>query len=264
VSKETSRDRYRALGSLFIILGLIALVVSIVLRTPSISGFGLGAFLIGVLIVYLPAAAPTFTSDLIGEAFIPTMANLEGLLTGLGLSGSATYMPPKDHGGRLMVFLPMAEKQTPPAESEISSDIFIMTEGNPGRLGLLLEPPGSGLLAMIEKESQRDFGEVELASFEEALRDGMVESLELFSSVHVSVEGEQFQFVGEGDVLWKFTERLAKQTPNVYQTIGCPLCSFAACALTKSTHRNVEFLKAEHFKGTHTATLEIKERVDVA
>lgn len=157
----------------------------------------------------------------------------------------------------------MTEKQTTPTESEISNDIFIMTEGNPGRLGLLLEPPGSGLLAMIEKESQIDFGEVNLASFEEALRAGMVESLELLSSVHVSVEGERFQFVGEGDVLWKFTETLAKQTPNVYQNVGCPICSLAACALTKSTHRNVTFLKAEHFKGTHTATLESKERPDV-
>ena len=106
LSKRTTRDRHRALGSLFIILGLIAFVVSTVLRVPSISGFGLGAFLIGILIIYLPAAAPTFTSDLIGEAFIPTMANLEGLLMGLGLGGSATYMPPNDRGGRLRVSYP--------------------------------------------------------------------------------------------------------------------------------------------------------------
>jgi hypothetical protein len=259
LSKLPNQDRYRTLGWLFVLFGLIAFVVSTVLRVAPIAGFGLGAFLVGLLMVYLPTAAPTFTSDLIGEAFLPTMTNLEGLLTGLGLGGSATYIPPDDKSGRLKIFVPLTENQSPPTGSEASSDIFIIAEGNPGRLGVVLEPPGSGLLAMVEREGQQDFGEVDLASFEEALRVGLVESLELLSSVHVTIEGRRVQFIGEGDVLWKFTERLAKQTPTVCQKIGCPFCSLAACALTKSAHTNVTFVQAEHFKGTHRSTLELAE-----
>jgi hypothetical protein len=256
MTPSTGQDGYRRLGLVFVVFGLIAFVLSTLLRVPTLAGVGLGAFLVGLLLIYLPTSSPTLSADLVGEAFMPAMANLESLLAALGLGGSATYMPPDNETGRLRLYVPLTENQSPPQPGE-PSDFFIMSDGNPGRLGIMLEPPGSALLAMVERESQQNFAEVDLTEVEEALRSGMVESLELLSSVHLGSEGERFRFFAEGDVLWKFTEKLAKQTPNVCQKIGCPFCSLAACALAKSSRRNVNFLKAEHFNESHAATLQL-------
>lgn len=254
--RSEASGRYRQLGLVFIILGLVSFGVSALFRTLTIAGLGLGIFLIGILMAYLPLL-PSIPTELIGEALMPAMNNLEAFLRSFELTTAATYLPPKDDLAPPSVFIPLSGQGTLSEADRLASTGFLVTSEENHVNGVLIEPPGAGLLAMLERESSQNFSNLPFADLEDALRSGIVEVLELASSVHLSFENSRGQFQLKGDVLWKVNERLAKETPIVCERIGCPICSLAACVMAKSSHRNVKLIEARHSKNAHNATFEL-------
>ncbi len=249
--------RYRQLGLMFIILGFISLAVSAIFRALAIAGLGLGIFLIGILMAYLPLL-PSIPTELVGEALMPGMYNLEGFLRSFELTTTATYLPPKDDAAPPRVFVPLSGgKSTLPELERVAPDGFLVTGQQGSMNGVLIEPPGGGLLAMLERESSQKLSKLPLDDLEDALRSGIVETLELASSVRLSFENSHVHFHLEGDVMWEINERLIRENPIVCERIGCPICSLAACVVAKASHRNVRLIEVKHSKSTHTAILEL-------
>ena len=235
--------------------GLVGFGVTIILRVPSIAGLGLGAFLVGALLAYLPAGH-VVTVEMMREAFMPSMTNLEALLRGFGVNASATYIPPNDKEP-FRVFVPLPRDATRLSQEQSAQKIVGTYGGNHETNGLLLEPPGANLLAMLERECDQDIAAQELKDLEEVLGSAMVESLELGSSVRLSFEDAKVHFILKGDVLWDFTQNLAEKAPILCERVGCPICSLAACALAKCSHSDVRFLEAKHLDRTHRASFEL-------
>jgi hypothetical protein len=225
---------------------------------PAILAPGFAAFLIGILLAYL-SFMPTVPSQLVAGALMPMMNNLEALLQNLQVSDYATYVGPKG-GSELSsyrVFIPLsrdADSELP--KSKITDEILI-TLDNRGVNGLLLDPPGSDLLVMLERESGQDIGSIELSGLQEALNNGIVKSLELASSLHLTFEDSKAHLLVEGDALWELTKELAEKAPIICERVGCPICSLVACALAKSSHRAVRFQGAKHFDGKHKSSYEL-------
>jgi hypothetical protein len=255
--RSSGRFRYRSLGYLFIGLGAVAFVVSIMFGTPAILAPGFAAFLIGLLLAYL-SFMPTLPSELIAGALMPMMNNLEALFKNLRVNDYATYVGPQGQGKLTWyrVFIPCdADSQLP--KSKITDEILITLDDNHGVNGVLLDPPGSNLLMMLERECGQDIGSVELSGLEGALDNGIVKSLELASSLHLTFEDSKAHLVVEGDALWELTRELAEKAPIICERVGCPICSLVACALTKSSRRAVRFLGAKHFDGKHKSSYEL-------
>jgi hypothetical protein len=250
------RSRYRRLGLLFCAVGLAVLLVSTVERVPSMAASALGAFLIGVLLAYL-SFVPTVPSELVGSTLTPAMNNLEALLRSFRVSAYATYIHPNGEAESFRVFIPLSEHAAVPALSKTTNEIVIVPGEDSRPNGLLLDPPGTDLLSLIERESGQEIGAVGLVSLQEALRTGIVRSLELASSIRLAFDGSECRLVVEGDVLWKFTQELVEKAPIMCERIGCPICSLVACALAKSSHRNVGFRGAKHLDGKHEALYEL-------
>jgi hypothetical protein len=259
--RSSGRFRYRSLGFLFLGLGAVAFVVSIIFGTPAILAPSFAAFLIGVLLAYL-SFMPTVPTELVGGALMPMMNNLEALFKNLQVNEYATYVGPRD-GNELTsyrVFIPLssdANDMLP--KSKVTDEILITSYENSGVNGLLLDPPGSDLLRMLERESGQDIGSVELSRLQEALNNGIVKSLDLASSLRLTFEDSKAHLVLEGDALWEFTKELAENAPIICERVGCPICSLVACALTKSSHRAVRFQGAKHLDRKHTSSYELIE-----
>jgi len=239
-------------------LGLVAFIVSTVLGIPAVAASGFGAILIGLLLAYV-SFLPTVPPELLGEALAPTMENLEALLRKLGVNAYARYIWSGCDLTLFRVFVPLSEDAAAPSESKITDEIVVIPAENIGENGLLLNPPGTGLLAMLERESGQDIADVDLSGLEDALSIGIVKSLELGSSVRLSFENSRVQFLLEGDLLWEFSKKLAEDAPILCERIGCPICSLVACALAKSSHRNVKFQGAKHLDRRHRASFELLE-----
>jgi hypothetical protein len=251
------RSRYRRLGLLFCAIGLAVFLASTARGILTIAASGFGAFLIGVLLAYL-SFVPTVPSELVGSTLMPAMNNLEALLKGFGVDAYATYIHPNSKEESFRVFIPLSEQATrDPPTSKTTNEIVIVPSEDSRANGLLLEPPGADLLSLIERESGQEIWAVELTGLQEALRTGIVRSLELASSVRLTFEGSECRLLVEGDVLGKFTQELVEKAPIMCERVGCPICSLVACALAKSSHGDVRFRGAKHFDGKHDALYEL-------
>ena len=248
------RPRYRILGYVFIAIGLVGFIPTAFLA-PAIAGTSLGAFLIGLLLAYL-SFVPTVQPELLGAVLMPTANNLEALFRRFHVSTQATYICPDGKPSSLRVFVPFSADASPrPTEFQIADQIPVTQSNVPS--GLLFEPPGAGLLAMLEHERDQDIGAIELTGLEEALSSGIVKSLELGTSVRLAFEGSEVRFMLKDDLFWEFSQKLAQEAPIFCERIGCPICSLVACALAKSSHRDVRFLGAKHTHGEHRASFEL-------
>jgi hypothetical protein len=252
------RSRYRRLGLLFCAIGLAVFLVSTALAVPALIASGFGAFLIGLLLAYL-SFVPSVPSELLGETLRPAMNNLEALLRRFKVNAYATYIHPNSKAASFRVFIPLSEHAAAKPPSLKNTNEIVIVPSDSGVNGLLLEPPGAGLLALIERESGQEIASVELTGLQEVLSVGIIRSLELASSIKLTFEGPEVHLLVEGDALWKFTKELAEKAPIMCERIGCPICSLVACALTKSSRRDVRFRGAKHFDGRHRASFELLE-----
>jgi hypothetical protein len=232
---------------------------STILRASITAGAGLGAFLIGLLLIFLPFT-PSVSPQIIGEALLPSMANLESLLKGFGVDAPGTYLYSDQYLGGLRVFVPLSETSSiVPVEAQTAASILIMPESDPAKGGLLLQPPGAGLLTMIERETEQDMTTIGLSDLEGALESTMVSGLGLASNIRLSPENSTVQFTVGGDALWVFTERMVREMPLVCERVGCPICSLMACAVSKSAHSKVRFAGSSHQNGKHSGSLQLVE-----
>jgi hypothetical protein len=247
------RSRYVKLGLFFILLGVLVMVISVIALLPALTPSGLGVFVIGILLAYLPLT-PTVHSDELGEALLTIMNNLEKLLAAADPEASVTYLHPDDASAPLRIFIPMSSEVFNPQDSGSNpSPIAGMFSAK----GLLLDPPGAFLLSVLERESGRDLWGAGLDDLEDVVKTGFVQSLELVSAAHMTFDEHRADFTLQGDTVWKFTERILEKSPVASNKVGCPLCSAAACLLAKSSQRDIRLVKAEHSKGNHIASFEL-------
>ena len=139
---SSRRSRYRSLGYVFLGLGAAAFILGTVFGVPAIATSGFAAFLVGLLLEYLPFM-PTVSVELVGGAVMPIMSNLEGLFKKLRVNTYGTYVGPGQVNGltSCRVFIPKSSGVNPP-ESKITNEILIGSDDYSEVGGLLLDPPG--------------------------------------------------------------------------------------------------------------------------
>ena len=104
----------------------------------------------------------------------------------------------------------------------------------------------------MEKESGIDFFNLEIDDFVDALRSGMVESLEVAAGLKGTITDNLAKFRIEDGALASFFRSMAQSAPNVSSRLGCPICSTTICAAVKATRRDVILEEAAHGSGYHS------------
>jgi len=231
-----------------LLLGTIALVISILYSSSILAFIGLGLTLWGALLLFIK---PTkyVKASLLDSTVISSLRTVDQMIKDLDYEGKAIYLPPRYFkqlkGGK--VFVPSKENSSiPPAEEIAEEEIFLK---NPK--GICLTPPGLGLANLYEKELRKDFAKVDLNYLQNNLPKLFIEDLEIAENFELTTEDNVIQAKITGSIYKSLCEE-ARKLSRIGQSIGCPLCSSIAIALTRATGSAVIIEKIEESKDGKT------------
>jgi len=223
-----------------LLLGLVALLGSILSSSYVLAFIGLGLTFWGALFPYIKPAKYV-KLELLNATSLSTLTNMERILSNAETAFKGIYLPPnrlEDYTSSL-VFIPAKPNQPLPTSKETNPQE--LQSQNPE--GLLLTPPGLALSKLLEKENRKPFTETSLEVLQKQLPK-LLDTLQITKNTTVQTEGNTVIIEMTNHIF----EDLCKETRKLektHETIGCPLSSALACILAKATGKPVTIEKEE-------------------
>jgi hypothetical protein len=100
-----------SIGIFMTVLGALVGFVSYMMGVVPILAFGLGVFLLGILVLYLPERTVSLAATLATDSSLPSLLNIENLLEDLDLNEKGIYIPASGLGVCPRVFVPLEETE---------------------------------------------------------------------------------------------------------------------------------------------------------
>ena len=258
--KRTSKSSSGRIGVIFLVLGAISLILSmfnikeLLSQTPfapfvpSITGntqilafVGLGLVLWGVLFI-LARPLSYVRSSLLEATAISLYATIDRIKKDLKYNSKSYYIPPfpkevyiPEHLKGLkemIVFISANDEDGLPTINEIAKGRFLLEKPK----GMILTPPGLGLIEYLEEELMINFTRMDLEDLCELLPKIIPEDLQLAKEVTMEVEGKLVHLNIVGSIYKSLCYE--KELPSVH-LLGSPLVSAIACAIAKTTGKPV-------------------------
>lgn len=239
---EQDRWAVRPTATGLALLGAALLVFWYLTNSGSLSSTAI--FLAGVtllssaILLYFLSPARYLRSEVSDAEALGNTLNVGRFLTAMLVQGHGIYLPASRTGG-LKVFIPVADGQPVPFQALQPGCVFIAPPDSTAR-GILLEPPGCGLVRHAGRIGVRFSG----SGLEGELRDVMVKGMELATGVEVTGGRDEVQVRLIGLASRGLCESVRKEQPGLCTQIGCPVCSFIACAIVEGTGRAVRIKSA--------------------
>jgi hypothetical protein len=222
-------------GFSFLIVGLVALVLSIAYSSVVLAFIGLGLTLWGGLFLFVKPAKYTKAS-LLGSTVRPSLIALDKILSGLSYEGQGVHLPPSRFEGlkRGVVFVPKRKETILlPAEGVAEETAFVE---NPE--GICLPALGQDLLVLYEKELKKDLSGADLSYIKSHLPKLFTENLEMLEDLEIDENEGNVKLKMFGSIYNDLCNYLSNHT-SVCARFGCPFSSSVACALAKATGKAV-------------------------
>ena len=232
----------------FLISGLMALIFSIYSESQILALIGLGLTFWGVLFLLLKPAKRV-EANLLYSAAVSAYSTTDRIIKDFKYKGKGYYIPPYPKGVYLpeylkglkdsVVFVSAKKSSKMPPIEEIAKGKFISTKPK----GVLLMPPGSGLLSQIEEKLNVDFTKMELNDLCAVLPRFIMQDFNLAKEMEMEPN--------ENQVHLKIFDSLYKNLYNVQNSLksvnllGCPIVSAGACALAKTSGKTVTIQKQQ-------------------
>jgi hypothetical protein len=247
LKRKVNRSNLGRIIVLLLLLGILSLIFSINYESRIWTLIGLGLIFWGVFFLLAQPAA-SGDSGLLCNTVISAYLTIERLINEFNHKGQSYYMPPYPRDVYLpgylknlkdaVVFISSEEDSTMPSLEELAKGKFIAADSK----GVLVTPPGLGILTQIEEEFQIDFAKIGLTELCEILPLVILRDLNLAKGMAMELN--------EDHVSLKIVDSLYK---NLYNTrslksmdiLGCPIGSAVACALSKTSGRSVTILKQQ-------------------
>lgn len=212
---------------------------------------GISVVLLSILFYYLSPAR--FLRSDVCDAMCVTGASFTYDVVGsMAMNGNrCIYLPPEGNSDvRILLAVPeggrkAADGAGPEAGPGAPEPGHALRE-------ISIVPPGYGLL-----EHSRQLGAVFTpGNLEDEMRDVLVNGLELAGRVKVRQEGNRLTVEMRNVAVHSMCRKLREKNAGVCESVGCPLCSFAACMVVEGTGRKA-ILDRVHARGK-TVTLSIE------
>jgi len=250
------------LVSVFLLaLGLIALAFSIIYTSSILAFIGLGLTFWGTVTLYI-ASEKYVKQTLLNSIIIPSLSNLNQILTELGYQGKAVYLPPKylKDPETSKVYIPKNKNTKLPTPEEIQQKEDKTFLKNPE--ASLITPPGTSLSKLLEQTLGTSFTKVKLENLQKNLSKLFIEDLEIAEDLEIQTKPtEVAQKVADSisiiqlkndTIQVKITNSIydgvckeARTLTHICGSIGCPICSAIACAIAKASGKPVTIEKTE-------------------
>lgn len=227
--------RLSRVGYLFIYVGVISLVSSILFNSSILAFIGLGLTLWGGLFLF---AKPTkyVKLSVLESVTLSSLGTIDRVLRELNYKGQPVHLPPRHleelHEG--IVFVPTEQGiHLPISEAFVEGKLFLSPEG------ICLTPPGQALMDLYEKRLGTDFSRTNLNYLKNKLPDLLVEDLEILDDLEINEVADGLVVAKmKGEVHMSLCNQNASHS-QICSRLGCPLCSSLACALARATDKAV-------------------------
>ena len=176
------------LVSFFILaLGLIALAISIVYASSILAFIGLGLIFWGSLTLYI-TTEKYVKQTLLDPSIIPSLTNLNQILTELKYQGKPIYLPLKylKDFETTKIYIPKNKNTKLPTPEEIQQQENKTFLKNPG--AALIIPPGLSLSKLFEKTLGTTFTKVDLEYLQQNLPKLFIEDLEIAENLEIQTK----------------------------------------------------------------------------
>jgi len=223
-------------GYVLLLLGAAALASSIIYASSILAFIGLGLAFWGALLLF---ARPIryVSSSLLDPTTVSTLTTLDRVIADLNYKGKGIYLPPrylKDlKEGTL--FIPYEKEIITPTVEEVAQEKVFLK--NPE--GVCLSPPGLGLANLFERELGTSFAKVDLDHLQNNLPKLFVEGLEMSEDFEMDVHDNVINVKITESIYKGLCSEVRKLSSNICGSLGCPLCSSIACALTRATGKPI-------------------------
>lgn len=242
-------------------LGLTALAFSVIYTSSILAFIGLGLTFWGALTLYI-ASEKYVKQTLLDPTIIPSLSNLNQILTELKYKGKATYLPPKylKNPETSKVYIPKNKNTNLPTPEEIQQQEHKTFLKNPE--AALIIPPGFSLSKLFEKTLGTSFTKIDLEYLQQNLPKLFIEDLEIAEDLEIQIKPAKVaQKVADSvslihlktdtihvkitNSIYTDTCKEARKLSHICGAIGCPICSAIACAIAKASGNPVTIEKTE-------------------
>lgn len=242
------------IGLVLVCSGALALITSILFESSILAFIGLGLTLWGILL-FLFKQERYVKSKLLDHTAVSSLQNLSKITAELNYKGKPVFLPPKyfkDFKSGI-VYIPRKEGDKTPSSEEISEEKLFSK--NPQ--GMCIISPGLSLTNLYEKETGTSFVRADLEYLKNNLPKLFIETLEIAQGLEIDTQDNLVKVKIE-DSVFRDLCRKAQKLPNLCGSIGCPLCSSIASALTRATGRSVVIEKNEYSENDNTINVQYR------
>lgn len=236
------------ISALFLISGILSLVFSVYSESAPLALIGLGLTFWGALFLLLKPQT-LVDGGLLYNTTLSIYLTIDRMLDDFNYKGKGYYIPPYPKDVYLpeylkglkssVVFISAADDGKMPSIEEIAKGKFVSR----GKKGVLVAPPGSGILSQIEETMNVDFTKVALNELCVILPTFVLQDLNLVKEMEIDVNGDQAH-LKMFDSLYMNLYSSRNKLISV-PLIGCPIASAVACALAKTSGKTVTIQKHE-------------------
>lgn len=264
-----------ATSGTMLLLGIVALLASIVYTSSILAFIGLGLVFWGAIMLYVEPEEH-IKKVILDASILPPLTTLNQIIQELNYKGDAIYLPPRyfQNPENSKIYIPKQKHAYLPTPEQIQRyENQIIVEGPQG---ILLTPPGAELTRLFEKRLKTSFNKVDLDYLQQNMPRLFIEDLEIAENLemeilprHVSARTSDSSSLAQAEyytVHVKITDPICKEICEesnkliqIRGRIGCPICSSIGCALTKATGAPVMVEIAQTSKDEKT--IEVDYRV---
>jgi hypothetical protein len=230
----------------FLITGIITLILSTFYEAQALALTGLGLTFFGVL--FSLVRPQRYVEGYLLDAFsISIYSTIDRILKNFKYKGTGYYIPPVPETSNLpahlkglrdiVVFISANLNVALPSVDEISKGKFLIEKSN----GIMITPPGSGLMTLIEKQLGVDFTNMQLDELCEVLPRLFIENLNIGKLMELRCLEKGIYM----EIIDSLFVNLYSQESNLISVklIGDPLVSAVACAITKASSKTITIEK---------------------
>jgi hypothetical protein len=247
---------------IFLAIGVTALVGSFFAESQVLAIIGLGLVFWGALLMFLTPVRHVEAS-LLYSASLASYSTVDRIISNFNFKGKGYYIPayPQDvylpehlKGLKdILVFISNEETTQMPSLEELANGKFLIKDSK----GVLITPPGLGLLEEIESKLKVDLTKTSLVELSEILPQSLLENFSVAKDISIIVKEDQVN-VRIYDSIYRNLYSAENKFKSV-NLLGCPLASAVACVLAKASGKPVQVLK--HRISLDGLTVEIQYKI---
>jgi hypothetical protein len=234
--------------------GILSFALSILWGSSIIALIGLGLIFWGAFLYYI-RPGKYISQDFLDATALPSLVNLNRIITELNYKGTAVYLPPKYledvTSSKVYIGAKTGKEILPVEKIQEKEGSVLLTSPS----GILITPPGMELAKMFESKLGTSFTKVDLQYFEKNLPSLLVETLMIARNVDIKTENNRVHLELEGSAYKDVCER-NRSLSKISANLGCPLCSALACLLAKATGKLIAIEKEEQSQNGRITIIE--------